>query len=379
MVRWARLLPGSWIVQNGVMGTTPDRGQAYAAFGDGIAVVGAGMTVYAYAARTGRPLWSTALNGFPAGSEIVSARAWPGVVSVGVGLPAMAGGRRAGPSRKEVILGAVTGDRIRVYPAAAFGGAVAADPAATVVVGQRAVTSYANRTGKVLWSRTTGPAAQAWQVDGDRLYVTVATGGYLGTSPVTALRQISLRTGAQRLLRPSRHSFAGTFSLAFDGAVFFSRGNGITAYSASTGAPIWHRPYALLESVDAVAHRLYLTVGNALVGVNPLTGAGLVRDSGAGAGASGGLYGVREGAALGLDQGALGRAWGYDVASQRVLWTSRPLPWPHYFVDPSGIGGSASPGHDGVLLSICAALGPPAVSPGTRQSCARPELVAINR
>ncbi len=378
-VRWARLLPGSWVVQNGVLGTTPHQGQAYAALGDRLAAVGAGMTVDAYAAHTGQPLWSTALSGFPAGSQIASVRVWPGVVTAGVWLPAAPGpGHRNGPSREEVVLGDVTGRRIGVYPAAAFGGAVAADPAATVIVGQRAVTRYANRGGKVLWSRPTGPAPQAWQVDGNRLYATVAAGGYLGTAPVTALRQISLRTGAQRLLRPGRHAFAGTLSLAFDGAVFFAGGSGITAYSASTGALLWHRRVALPESVDVAARRLYLIVGNALVGVDPLTGARLARVSGASAAASAGLYGVREGAALGLDHGALGKAWGYDVATQQVLWTSPPLPWPHYFVDPSGIGGSTSPGQDGVLLAICAQLGPPPAA-NARQACARPELAALNR
>ena len=61
---------------------------------------------------------------------------------------------------------------------------------------------------------------------------------------------------------------------------------------------------------------------------------------------------------LGIDHGALGKAWGYGIAAQQVLWTSGPLPWPHYFVDLSGIGGSAPPGPDAVLLAICAELGP---------------------
>ena len=39
------------------------------------------------------------------------------------------------------------GTRIHAYPAAQFGGAVAASPATTVVVGPRAVTGYANHTG----------------------------------------------------------------------------------------------------------------------------------------------------------------------------------------------------------------------------------------
>jgi hypothetical protein len=107
-----------------------------------------------------------------------------------------------------------------------------------------------------------------------------------------------------------------------------------------------------------VARRLYLLIGNALVGVDPRTGARMARVSGATAAAAAGLYGVRAGVVLGLDHGAPGKAWGYNVATQRVRWTSAPLPWPHYFVDLSGIGGSTSPRGDGLLLAVCAELGP---------------------
>lgn len=371
-VRWSRLLPGSWIALNGLLGTTPAQGQAYAALGDRVAAVGSGLAVSAFAARSGQPLWTADLAGFPAGSAIVSIRVWPGVVTAGVGLPTATGTA----AREEVVLAAATGRRIRAYPAAPFGGAVAADAAATVIVGAHAVTSYANRTGGVLWSRPTGPAAQAWQEDGDNLYVTVAADGYLGTAPVTALRRIDLRTGAERLVRPPGQAFDGTLSLAFDGVVLFAAARGVTAYSERTGARLWHRRVALAESVDAVGRRLYLLVGNALVGVAPQTGSKLARVRGATA-ASAGLYGVRAGAVLGIDHGALGKAWGYDVATQRVLWTSNPLPWPHYFVDPSGIGGSTSPGLDGLLLAICAELGP--LAGGNVQPCLRPELAAVNR
>ena len=361
-VRWARPLPGAWIVRGGLMGITPRQGQAYAALGDQVAAVGTGLTVSGYRASTGRPLWRAVLSGFPAGSAIVSVRVWPGVVTAGVGLPGAA-------ARKEVVLAAATGRRIRAYPSAPFGGAVAAGTAATVIVGTHAVTAYANRSGRVIWSRATGTAAQGWQVDGRSIYVTVAAGGYLGTAPVTAVRKISLRTGAQRLIRPARHAFAGTLSLVFGGVVLFSRATGITAYSASTGERLWHRAVAQPESADAVAGRLYLTAGNMLIGVDPLTGVRLTRVAG-----QAGRYGVRAGTVLGLDHGALGRAWGYDVATRRVLWTSVPLPWPHYFVDLSGLGGSAS--GNGVLLAIC--LRPGSASPGP-QPCARPELVTLNR
>jgi outer membrane protein assembly factor BamB len=379
-VRWARLLPGPWVAQAGLLGTTPAQGQAYAALGDQVAALGSGLTVSAYAARGGQPLWTADLAGFPAGSAIVSVRVWPGVVTAGVGLPAAGAAHRGGPARparEEVVLAAATGRRIRAYPAAPFGGAVTADAAATVIVGAHAVTRYANRTGAVVWSRPTGSAAQAWQEDGNRLYVTVAARGYLGAAPVTALRQINLGTGAERLVRPRRHAFAGPLSLAFDGVVLFASDSGVTAYSAGTGARLWHRQAALAESVDVAGRRLYLLVGNALVGVDPHTGARLARVRGATA-ASDGLYGVRAGVVLGLDHGALGKAWGYDVARQRVLWTSAPLPWPHYFVDLSGIGGSTSLSGDGLLLAVCAELGPPPAA-GVAQRCLRPELTALNR
>jgi outer membrane protein assembly factor BamB len=372
-VRWARLLPGSWIAQNGLLGTTPARGQAYAALGDQVAVIGSGLAVSAFAARSGQPLWTADLAGFPAGSAIVSVRVWPGVVTAGVGPPAATGTA----AREEVVLAAATGRRIRAYPAAPFGGAVAAGAADTVIVGAHAVTRYANRTGAVRWSRSTGPAAQAWQEDGGNLYVTVAADGYLGTAPVTALRRINLLTGAERLVRPPGQAFDGALSLAFGGVLLFAAGRGVTAYREGTGARLWHRRVALPESIDVVGQRLYLLVGNALVGVDPRTGSKLARVRGATA-ASAGLYGVRAGAVLGLDHGAMGKAWGYDVATQRVLWTSTPLPWPHYFVDPSGIGGSTSPGLDGLLLAICAEVGP-ALAGGAGQPCLRPELAAVNR
>jgi hypothetical protein len=53
------------------------------------------------------------------------------------------------------------------------------------------------------------------------------------------------------------------------------------------------------------------------------------------------------------------------------------VPWPHYFVDLSGIGGSAAATSPAVLLAICRQLGGPA--PGAAGPvCWRPELVALN-
>jgi hypothetical protein len=417
-IRWIRPMPGSWTVQNGEVGTTPVDGQAYAAMGSGIAAVGAGLTVSAYRASTGQRLWTTVLAGFPAGSAITAVRVWPGVVTVGVvppappgpatsaaavpggaalggqaagsghatgqdsgqagaGAPATSGGTAAGngPPRDEVVLRAGTGHQIRAYPAAQFGGAVAASPATTVVIGPRAVTSYANRTGTVRWSRPTGAVPQAWQVDGGELYMAVAAGGYLGSAPVTALRKINLGTGAQHIVRSHGPSFLGALSLAYQSVVVFSSARWTRGYSAATGRELWHYPSALPDTVDAVAGRLYLISGNTLIGVNPHTGSTLAR---VGAASSSGLYGVREGTVLGIDHGALGKAWGYGIAAQQVIWTSRPLPWPHYFVDLSGIGGSAPPDQDAVLLAICGQVAPQAAG-STVPRCTRPELAVLNR
>ena len=55
-------------------------GQAYVAVGGGVAAVGHGMTVTGYLLRDGRPLWEVTLNE-PAGTAIMSVRAWPGVVT----------------------------------------------------------------------------------------------------------------------------------------------------------------------------------------------------------------------------------------------------------------------------------------------------------
>jgi hypothetical protein len=282
---------------------------------------------------------------------------------------------RGGPPRAEVLLRAATGHRVRAYPAALFGGAVAASPATTVIVGPYAVTSYANRTGAVRWSRPTGAVPQAWQLDGADLYMAVAAGGYLGSAPVTALRRINLGTGAQRLIRPAGRTFTGALSLAYHGVVVFSSARWARAYSGTTGRQLWRYAGVLPDTIDGVAGRLYLISGNTLIGVSPQSGATLARVTAA---ASSGLYGVREGAVLGIDHGALGKAWAYDIAAQQVRWTSRPLPWPHFFVDLSGIGGSAPPAQDAVLLAICGQVG--AQPPGTGvPRCARPELAVLNR
>jgi PQQ-like domain len=373
-VRWIHALTGSWIADGGVIGTVPAAGQAYVAAGPKVAAIGYGMNVYGFDIRTGRPLWAATLIGFPAGASVVSVRSWTDVVTAGVAYPSPTAG--GGTARDEVVLSAQSGEETRDYPAANYGGAVAADGARTVIVGSTSVTSYDNATGRAVWNRSTGRVPQAWRADGDYLYVTVAAGGYLGSAPVTGLRRIDLRTGGERTIRPPGASFDGTLTAAFDGVVVFSNTAGVSAYSESTGALRWHKKGVVAESEDPARPALYITAGSGLTGLNPRTG---VRITGASVPDSSGVYGVRNGVALGLDQGAGGDAWGYDIGARHVVWTTPSLPWPHYFVDLSGIGGSSGPSNNGtILLAACGRLGP-AAKPGSGPACLKPELVAVNR
>jgi outer membrane protein assembly factor BamB len=289
-VRWIRPLPGTWVAAISGLGTVPagpaGSGQAYAAAGSSVAAVGFGMTVYAYSARDGHPMWRTRLTGFPAGSQIVSVRVWPGVVTAGV-----AGARPArgtGTAQRAVVLRAGGGRQLRSFPAAPFGGAITANSAATVVIGPASVTSYDNASGQVRWARAAS-RAQGWQKAGGYLYLTVAAGGPLGSHPVTGLRRISLRTGAERYIRVRPGRFAGRLGAVLDGVLLFSGGQGVTAYSVSTGTLLWRRTGAVPESVDPVRGLFYLTVGSMLTGVQPWTGRVEARVPGAaGAGAGGG-------------------------------------------------------------------------------------------
>jgi hypothetical protein len=371
-IRWTRPLPGSWAARGGALGTVLSQGEAYAAAGSGVAAVGFGTTIAAYRLTTGQPLWTVQLAGFRAGSAVVSVRTWTGVVTAGVSVPAARG---SASHREEVVLSARTGARIGRYRAAPYGGAVAADRAGTVVVGARAVTRYARSSGRVIWRRHTGTVAQAWRVDGDDLFVTVSRNGYLGSSPVTALRRLSLRTGAQKILHPGGASFAGTLSGAVGGAVIFSGPSGLSAYSETDGRLLWRRGGILPQAVDAIRRTLYVVSGDTLIGLDPVTEKVVTRAATPGAA---GLYAVNNGVALGLDQGGLGDAWGYDLSSKRVTWTSKAVPWPHFFVDLSGIGGSADPAGGTIVLASCAQVGV-ATSAGAPPPCLRPELVAIGR
>jgi hypothetical protein len=364
MVRWTMPLSGSWDVVPGLAGTVPASGLAYVSVGDGVAAIGVGLTVTGYSAKTGALRWRTTLTGFPAGAAIVSVRTWPGEVTAGVSYQAS---DPAGASqRTEVVLSDLAGVQLGRYPEAAFGGAVAGSPAYTVIVGATAVTSYDNATGHVRWQRPTGQVAQAWRTDGNSLYVADSAGGFVGSAPVTAVRKIDLATGAELLLRPLEGlSFQGTLSAASDDVVLFTSAAGVTAYSGTTGATLWTIHGAVPEGADPRAQRIYLTRGTNLIGVTPQTGRIRSTASGSAVDGSAGVYVVRGGVALGLDQGANGDAWGYDMAAQRVTLASAGLPWPHYFVDLSGVGGSADPASDLVVISACTGLAPSSLTQPT--------------
>jgi outer membrane protein assembly factor BamB len=135
------------------------------------------------------------------------------------------------------------------------------------------------------------------------------------------------------------------------------------------------------EGTDPARGLVYLTSADStLTGVDPQTGQ--VKTSIASSAANGGaeLYVVRDGVALGLDSGANGNAWAYDVATGRVTWTSASLPWPHYFSDLSGLGGSAAVSSDSdvVVVAACPQLVSSAASSASSAgACADPELVAF--
>ena len=401
MVRWTAPLPGAWDVAPGLAGTVPASGLAYASVSGGLAAVGAGLTVTAYSSRTGALEWQDTLTGFPPGAAIVSVRAWPGEVTAGVSYRPAGGGA---PRRTEVALSG-TGAQSGRYPAGTFGGAVAAGQKYTVVVGATAVTSYDNATGHIRWQRPTGPVAQAWRTDGKWLYVTESPGGFVDSAPASALRRIDLATGAELVVRPLEGlSFRGTLSAAFDGVVLFSSAAGVTAYDGAAGVRLWSAPGAVPEGTDHRLRRIYLTEGSNLVGVDPPSGRVKATASGSAVNGAAGVYVVRNGVALGLDQGGSGDAWGYDLAVQRVTLAAPGLPWPHYFVDLSGVGGSADPAGNLVIIAACRQLAaapsgspgasaapsgpPPAPSTATassapagtqgHQGCLRPELVALD-
>ncbi len=240
-----------------------------------------------------------------------------------------------------------------------------------MIVGTTSVTCYRNSNGHVIWRDPTGAPGQAWQVSDGELYVSVSATGAVGTAPITAVRQVNLRTGSQRLIEPVGQSFDGRLSGALAGELLFSSPLGLRMYNQDTGRLTGFRAGAVPQVFDPIQDVLYVDIGGTLVGVNPITGQD---EHGAAYPGPPGTYDVRAGVALGLDSGANGAAWGYNIAKKHVSWTTRSLPWPHYFVDQSGIGGSADPVTGMVLLVTCAQL-----AAGHSQSCRKPTLVAIQQ
>jgi len=371
IVRWSQALGGSWIAQNGVEGTVYGHGQAAAAAGNGVAVIGFGLTVSAYDVTTGFPRWTERLTGLPPGSAIASVLPWRRVLTVGVSLP---GSGSAGV----IVLSSVTGKHIRTYRAGDGGGAVRAGLRRTVIVGPTSVSSYVNATGRAVWRDPTGPAGQAWRVLRRKLYVTVSAGGVVGTAPVTAVRQIDLQTGTERLIRPHGRSFTGMLTGVIGGELVFSSSSGLSMYSVANGHLTGYRPRAVTEWADSVQNVLYANIAGVLTGIDPATAR---NKSDEGAAIPAGAFGVRAGVALGLNPGDQGAAWGYSLAKRRVIWTAKALPYPHYFfAESSGLGGSADRGSGMVLLVTCGATGQPVrgtvVGDGGR-TCLRPRLAAI--
>jgi hypothetical protein len=284
---------------------------------------------------------------------------------VGVTSPAARGGVLPGgdsTARTEVVIDNVTGVELRRYPAALFGGAVMASASATTVIGPAAVTSYDNGSGRVRWRRAVA-AGLAWRADSATLYLANSAGGSLRGSRVQGLQIIDLISGTQRSLSsPAAFPFTGALASVVQGVALFSSAGGVTAYSGSTGGMLWSMRAVVPEGADPAEDLLYLTSANgSLLGVDPLTGKVRHSVSGATAGGAAGMYVVRGGVALGLDNGASGEAWGYSLAAGRVTWTAPGLPWPHYFADVSGIGGSAARAGSAVVIAACQRLAPPAV------------------
>jgi hypothetical protein len=375
-ILWTHRLPGRWVVENGVAGTVPLSGDAYVAAGENLAVLGDGTLVAAYEAGTGESAWDTVLTGFAPGAVIVSVRTWSSVVAVGVEVPATDGGE----SWREVILSAATGLQLWSLPSSQLGGAVWAGKSSVVIVGPGAVTSYSITTGRVLWRRGIGRVAQAWKVSGRDLYVEQTAGGYLSASPVTGLRRIDLQNGSERAVKPDGRAFAGTLVGVVGGVALFAGADGLSGYSAQSGRLLWplsarQQIPGTLELIDSYRRTAYVSSGNALTGLDVHTGRAASDPVRA---LSASLYAVTRGVALGLDQaqGDLGEAWGYDVVTHRVVWTSTALPWPHFFVDPTGLSGSVSSPRDITLLTTCAAAGTASGS-NAATPCLRPELAAI--
>ena len=95
-----------------------------------------------------------------------------------------------------------------------------------------------------------------------------------------------------------------------DDVLLFSAASGVTAYDGLTGLKLWSIQGAVPEETDPAQEHFYLTEGTTLIGVDPLTGNIIARASGSAVAGSAGMFSVRDGVALGVDQGPNGEAWG---------------------------------------------------------------------
>ena len=219
--------------------TPAQAGEAYAAIGRQLAVVGLGDVVQAYRASTGSPLWiSSAGSGFGDGAQIVAVRSWPKVITAGVSVPGRSPG--AASTRGEVVLSAASG-LILVLPSGPvrrrgergrgphrdrrdYGGDLLQQP---------------DRRGAV--SRPIGAAAQAWKTDGNEVYLT--------GRPRLPERGAGARVAQGK---PAHRGAAadpaagpvvpGRADRAIGGVLVFTGPRGSIAYSGSTGAWLSRAP-----------------------------------------------------------------------------------------------------------------------------------------
>ncbi len=137
--------------------------QAYVAVGGGVAVLGTGLSVTGYALSHGKQLWQTTLSA-PDGTVIMSVRAWPGVITVGLLAP---GGR----ARTEVVLNATTRRGAAALPGRGVrrrGHGIRGDDRHRR---PRHRDQLQQRDRPRPLAAQDRPAGQSWQADGQTLYL----------------------------------------------------------------------------------------------------------------------------------------------------------------------------------------------------------------
>ncbi len=167
-----------------------------------------------------------------------------------------------------------------------------------------ATRSPATRIRPARCSGATRPvsAPQAWERSGNSLFVTVSASGEVGTAPVTAVREINLQSGDDRLIHADRRIIRREAErrVRRDAAVLCRR-RPADVQRDSTGRQTGLRAGAVPEAIDPVQQVLYVEVRGALIGIDPMTG---LNEPGTIYPGPPGTYGVRAGVALGLDTGS---------------------------------------------------------------------------